>query len=190
VTLPTYPFERQRYWIEPANPSAGNSNPIVPAAKTSDIAEWFYVPSWKRALASQMDHSETIKSVALSWLVFVDDYGVGAEIVSGLNSYGQSVISVRSAEEYSKISDNLYTISPKAATHYEDMLHELRKSGRVPSKIIHCWSVTHDEVSAPQINAWEKAQDLGCHSLISGPHSVTRKGADAIWIYVVSEQPP
>jgi acyl transferase domain-containing protein len=113
VTLPTYPFERQRYWIEPANPSAGNSNPIVPAAKTSDIAEWFYVPSWKRALASQMDHSETIKSVALSWLVFVDDYGVGKEIVSRLKSYGQSVIGVRAAEKFSKIGDDLYTISRK-----------------------------------------------------------------------------
>jgi non-ribosomal peptide synthase protein (TIGR01720 family) len=42
VTLPTYPFERQRYWIEP--------KPITsaPPEARRALADWFYVPSWRR----------------------------------------------------------------------------------------------------------------------------------------------
>jgi non-ribosomal peptide synthase protein (TIGR01720 family) len=51
VPLPTYPFERSRHWIEPGN------GPLLAGAagaagKTSDVASWFYAPSWKRAAPS------------------------------------------------------------------------------------------------------------------------------------------
>jgi NAD(P)-dependent dehydrogenase (short-subunit alcohol dehydrogenase family) len=39
VALPTYPFERQRHWIDPEPASA----------QRSDIAKWLYAPSWQRS---------------------------------------------------------------------------------------------------------------------------------------------
>jgi len=45
VPLPTYPFERQRYWIEETQ---ANPVRVKSSAKRSNITDWFYVPSWKR----------------------------------------------------------------------------------------------------------------------------------------------
>ena len=43
ISLPTYPFERQRYWIESSGERASTST-----VKT-DLTDWFYVPTWERA---------------------------------------------------------------------------------------------------------------------------------------------
>src|SRR5216110_389519 len=63
IPLPTYPFERQRYWISPIG--AGQAQGTVTAArgdrpgerhlhKEPDLAQWFSVPSWKRSLLPSM----------------------------------------------------------------------------------------------------------------------------------------
>ncbi len=57
VRLPTYGFERTRYWIEA--PSAGASSAVVPnvtvssvkAAAVADPASWLYRAAWRRAEA-------------------------------------------------------------------------------------------------------------------------------------------
>ena len=43
IPLPTYPFERHRYWTEP-----GNRLALAPI--TRDLADFFYLPSWMRSL--------------------------------------------------------------------------------------------------------------------------------------------
>ena len=45
VALPTYPFQRKEYWIEPGKAIAAKNT--VPT-KQPRIEDWFYVPSWKR----------------------------------------------------------------------------------------------------------------------------------------------
>ncbi len=45
VPLPTYPFSRQRCWIDPAPAAARPA-----AGKTPDVSSWLYLPCWKPAL--------------------------------------------------------------------------------------------------------------------------------------------
>src|SRR5262249_2373763 len=49
VVLPTYPFERKRYWVTPRKSTPGDFDLGKRAQKRSDISEWFYVPSWKQS---------------------------------------------------------------------------------------------------------------------------------------------
>jgi phthiocerol/phenolphthiocerol synthesis type-I polyketide synthase E len=45
VPLPSYPFSRQRFWVDPAPAAARPA-----AGKTPDVASWLYLPCWKPAL--------------------------------------------------------------------------------------------------------------------------------------------
>lgn len=46
VLLPTYPYQRQRYWVEPAPTAAAAQRSV---RKSADVGEWAYVPSWRRS---------------------------------------------------------------------------------------------------------------------------------------------
>ncbi len=79
VPLPTYPFQRQSYWIEP-DPAVNTSVNAQPGLhKKPDIADWFYLPSWKRTLASLETRQKR------SWLVFTDEIGLGADLIRRLS---------------------------------------------------------------------------------------------------------
>ena len=50
LPLPTYPFERQRYWIEPRHPAKDFLAAKASAGTKLALTDWFYLPSWKRSL--------------------------------------------------------------------------------------------------------------------------------------------
>ncbi|MTJ47693.1 non-ribosomal peptide synthetase/type I polyketide synthase [Dolichospermum sp. UHCC 0259] len=47
IPLPTYPFERQRYWIEPTKQTTEIK---LDTRKKPNISDWFYIPRWKQFL--------------------------------------------------------------------------------------------------------------------------------------------
>jgi acyl transferase domain-containing protein len=84
VPLPSYPFQRKSYWIEPDEAPIASPAAASPAAlrKRADIAEWFYAPCWKRSDL----HAEALKdsSPKQSWLVFTDEAGLGDSLIPRL----------------------------------------------------------------------------------------------------------
>ncbi|MRB24935.1 hypothetical protein GH839_29615, partial [Bacillus thuringiensis] len=46
IALPTYPFEKKRYWIDPAEQQNITNSEETSIKKRSNIAEWFYTPGW------------------------------------------------------------------------------------------------------------------------------------------------
>ncbi|MCC5601616.1 type I polyketide synthase [Nostoc favosum] len=118
----------------------------VSFGKKPNIADWFYIPSWKRSLPPQSNVKQ-----AERWLVFVDDYGLGAQIVKRLELEGHEVITVKIGEQFSESSKEhlgrcTYTIDPQQRDDYNTLIHELHTQNFVPNRIIHLWSVTQSEL--------------------------------------------
>ncbi len=86
VPLPAYPFERQRYWIEPG------IEPGQTVLKTADGAGWFHAPSWKR---DPHPRSAAPVDPAGRWLVLLDPLGLGDLLARRLTAAGCAVATVR-----------------------------------------------------------------------------------------------
>ncbi|MCP4658203.1 MAG: type I polyketide synthase, partial [bacterium] len=91
VELPTYPFERERFWIDPPREEAAAA-PRRDASTRRPLAEWFYAPTWQgRYLSgpiSGLDDGEC-------WLVLSDGSSLAAQIGQQLAEADENVVTVR-----------------------------------------------------------------------------------------------
>jgi non-ribosomal peptide synthase protein (TIGR01720 family) len=166
VPLPTYPFERKRYWID-LQPFAQAKESL----ERLDIADWFYAPVWKQSIL------QSAPSVVNNWLLFVDDYGLGTQLAAQL---APDVITVRQGIAFAKLTDTEYEIDPRHPEDYEALLADIKTTGPIPRKLVHLWSVSAEEQFLE--NTLDKsfysllflAQALGQHLLSTG---LTNDGA-------------
>ncbi|UCH95007.1 MAG: KR domain-containing protein, partial [Candidatus Aminicenantes bacterium] len=168
IPLPPYPFERQPYWIEGNSfqVEAGRLTDTSKSSKKPDIADWFYLPSWKRSPLLCPGHKKNYPKPGSCWLVFEDPCGLGSQLVQHLKRKGQEVIIVKSGSRFGRVSDHIYTLNPGKNTDYETLFKELHTMGKVPGNIVHTWSVTRDSGNEPDWKSAAAAQDLGFYSLI------------------------
>lgn len=137
VSLPTYPFERQRYMVDPKPVPLQTADVL---AKKSDIAEWFYVPSWKR-MPSARETGATFAAQDGAWLVLVDDSGLGARIVDRASALGQRCLTVRPGDAYHTTGD-AYSVRPGDREDYDRVIADLAARGVEIGRVVHAWNVT------------------------------------------------
>ncbi|HEX6287891.1 MAG TPA: condensation domain-containing protein [Herpetosiphonaceae bacterium] len=165
VSLPSYPFEHQRYWIDPPKEEESAKPRKGSLRKKADIADWFYIPSWKRSLppvaAPASNGAEPER-----WLVFGDGQGLSAEFVSRLRQSGQDAVMVLIGQQFDKLNDTTYSINPAAREEYDELLSSLNEAGRLPTTIAHLWNVASYNPALSREQILETAQDRGFYSLI------------------------
>ncbi|MCP4661652.1 MAG: acyltransferase domain-containing protein, partial [bacterium] len=133
LILPTYPFERERYWIEGDRAAA---SPRQPAEKKDvAVADWFYAPSWKRS-------PDPVPTAALCrWLLLGRGEGISPPLIRHLRERGHEVVLAEVGERFERRSQGSYSIRPREEEDYEALLAELDSDGGVPEKIFHCWGL-------------------------------------------------
>jgi acyl transferase domain-containing protein/acyl carrier protein len=185
LPLPTYPFERLRYWINPAQ-STSEAKQFL-SDKKSDITGWFYTPTWKRSAVSLKPFKELKTIPSKQWLVFFDTCGVSAQVVEQLKYAGQDVIVVRIAEQFSKLSDGEYTINPQERDDYDALFRDICTANKIPQTIVHLWNVTLNDSALSRLDYWEKAQELGFYSLMFLVQALSKQNInDPLQIDVIS----
>jgi len=173
LPLPTYPFERKRFWVE-ADETAdvtsytehGNSD------RLSDMSDWFSAVSWKRLpfKANAGAGSSVVESTGVSrWLVFIDSCGVGAALVERLRGEGRQVVAVSVGKRFERLDDDNYRVNPRQVEDYGELLDELRGREIFPQRIVHLWSVTAEDETGPAQPTRERVEsalDCGFRSLV------------------------
>ena len=188
VELPSYPFERERYWIG-LRARATQTAEIVPAiGRRPDIADWFSIPSWRRTMAPR----PSVRADRRRWLIFLDAIGIGDRLAAALIARGDQVVRVNQGTQLTSDDPVTYAIDPGDPAGYERLVRELLAAERMPTNVVHLWSVTENEsadssdeqgfssilglTQALRSQALESGVDLAV--VTSGLHAVT--GVEAL----------
>ncbi|WP_367580489.1 SDR family NAD(P)-dependent oxidoreductase [Nostoc sp. PCC 7107] len=163
LPLPSYPFERLKYWIEPKKLEQSTS---ISLAKKPDIADWFYIPFWKPALPLIQPELPELVSIKACTLVFLDEYGLGMKLVKQLESQNQDTVTVKIGNKFTRSSEYEYTINPQTHHDYDELMQQLISNNNFPQKIVHLWNVTPIVEQELENLELEKAQVTGFYSLL------------------------
>ncbi|MGB8506943.1 MAG: acyltransferase domain-containing protein, partial [Pyrinomonadaceae bacterium] len=138
VPLPTYPFERERYWIDaPRERAAGVAARRSLPGRRGDVADWFYVPAWRQTVAPYQIGAALEAGEDASWLVLLDRSGVGEKLVERLRGEGRKVFAAISGERFAQLDERLYAIDPARREDYAALLRAASAGGELPRRIVH-----------------------------------------------------
>jgi acyl transferase domain-containing protein/acyl carrier protein len=188
LPLPTYPFERQRFWVDAASTEIARDFTPDKTAKRSDIDEWFYLPTWKQSVPPGCLESEGDDETETSqdYWIFADELGLSPEVVKLLHDLGERVVIVSSGEQFRRVGEDAYEINPRQRQSYEDLIRVLMASGTKPRRILHLWSVTVEQQCDSRESTFEKAQWRGYYSLLYLAQALAACGGGAMQICVVT----
>jgi acyl transferase domain-containing protein len=163
IPLPTYPFERQRYYLESENSYARQEHKPRSFGKRADVADWFYLPSWRQSDLLHLTKAEKLPSEDRFWLIFCDESGVGEALAQRLVQRGKEIVVVHAGEELRRTADRVYTLNPIQKDNYDALLKELVPRGIKFTKVIHLWTLDNPSVDT---GSFEQAQQSGLYSLL------------------------
>jgi acyl transferase domain-containing protein len=154
VPLPTYSFERERYWIEPVKRLENNCSS---EAKRRDIGEWFSAPQWYQSdlCFESFESTEEMKITGLSrvCVILADDSGIGVLLAEHLRRKGYRVIVVNIGRAFSNPSVDHYEIRPTASDDYNELLDHAGLSSNEIDLVLHLWtfSTVRENPGAPEL---------------------------------------
>ncbi|HEX4497933.1 MAG TPA: amino acid adenylation domain-containing protein, partial [Thermoanaerobaculia bacterium] len=136
VPLPTYPFERKRFWVEMPQESPAVAPAAVEPRRTDDPADWFYVPFWRPALPVGAGEGP-----AGLRLLFPDAHGLGRRLERSLLDAGTEVITVVPGPGFGRAGERSYRLRPGRSEDYDALVADLKGRGRLPAEVVHLWNV-------------------------------------------------
>ena len=157
IPLPTYPFERQRYWV-----AAQQKITSLPQSGERRL----YMPSWKRVAPPALPGRAYLLEHRQCWLVFADACGLAPQIVSALQDYGQQVVTVTMDTRWRRISAGNYALDPRRVEDYEALFTEIAAQGWLPERIVHLWGVSSDKRAPGESAGLEPADYQSFSSLL------------------------
>jgi len=136
VPLPTYPFERQRYWVA-LNPAGLAAPKAAPETKAANLADWFYLPSWRRSYLPQIEPAPSD-----CWVVFAAE-PIGSGLAQRLATAEQTVITVQPGSQFSH-QERTFTLNPHNPEDYRVLVQALETAGHRPTHWVQGWSLADE----------------------------------------------
>jgi phthiocerol/phenolphthiocerol synthesis type-I polyketide synthase E len=181
ISLPTYPFERQRYWIAPPAADAVRQGSI--SQNGSRQKAQAYAPVWKRTGLPVLTPPANAGEL---WILLADEFGLAGQISSMLAGSGEEVISVRAGAGYKMDGPALYSVDPASGQDFQRLFVDLEPRRKSAINVVHLWGL-HDQGWPDTREAFHQAQQNGLYSLLNVARVLSKqKDAGAARIFVAA----
>jgi phthiocerol/phenolphthiocerol synthesis type-I polyketide synthase E len=142
VPLPSYPFQRQSYWVE-----AGSFERAAPSADGA-AANAFYVPSWTRTEPLRAQRSPAPAGTCT--LVYGETRSLTDRLISHLHQGADAhpVVWVEQGPAFVEISPRHYAVRPGDRADHAQLLRKVQAELGPVSKVFQLWGVD-DELASP-----------------------------------------
>ncbi|MFI4973118.1 MAG: beta-ketoacyl synthase N-terminal-like domain-containing protein [Caulobacterales bacterium] len=160
VALPSYPFQRERYRVDALPASAASR-----LQGKLPLEAWLNVPTWRRVVRLPARSPQAF-GPSECWLVFAADEAAGASIAQRLAAAGDTVVCVRAADGFARLSDGRFTVDPAELNDYERLFAALKSEDLTPRRILHTWSLEAEDTGDEGDSLFERRQRLGLFSLL------------------------
>lgn len=127
LPLPEYPYQRKRYWVEPAEPGSANKGKCADHNQRRRMNDWFYLPQWqRRALPGSQWLSDDKRPLSgCSVLMVGDGSGLADTLNEALFRVGANVSRV---EEPS---------GPQTLEQWREYFKQAAEDARLPVQVIY-----------------------------------------------------
>ncbi len=166
VHLPTYPFERLRYWVDAPVGRQEKRSPRPRTGKIQDIADWFYLPTWEQSPLSPAQNPPRTLVEQSPWLIFMDDCGLGEQMARRLEQAGHICVRVHAGIQFTCHDEKNYTLHPGKQADYRTLCKALAAAQLMPHSLLHCWSVTQRDEAISGPTGFQAQQERGFYSLL------------------------
>ncbi|TDY89190.1 UNVERIFIED_ORG: acyl transferase domain-containing protein [Herbaspirillum seropedicae] len=116
VPLPTYPFAREPYWIEPAGAVLQPRQPTI----TNDPGRWLYLPTWRRArpvpaCASRMADSSVVV------VLLCAQAALNEAVCEQLRQQGKRVVQVEPGRIYAQLAAQRFSRAGNSRADFTEL---------------------------------------------------------------------
>ncbi len=154
ISLPTYAFDRKRYWID--------ADKDTPTSDQNDaVGQWFYDQVWTRAAATEN------VAIAGSWLLFNDRGGLGDALIERLA--GHQVTIVEAGDTFADRGAGRYIVDPSEPGSYRALFDTLSNTDSLPDRIVHLWCAAPADAAetvAERLEKLNQTESEGFYSLL------------------------
>ncbi len=163
VHLPTYAFTHRDYYIEPSTRRSSRSAERGVLQRSDDLDDWFQQEVWReQPLGVDLPELEPAR-----WLIFDDGSGPADRLAKRLFGDGHDVVTVVEGDAYARIDATHFTIAPEMGRDgYDRLVAELADDGRIPDRIVHCWTLSTDRTVRLGSSWFHHQQERGFSSLV------------------------
>ncbi|MCP5420389.1 MAG: SDR family NAD(P)-dependent oxidoreductase [Gammaproteobacteria bacterium] len=147
VPLPTYPFERKRYWVDASAEGTRQRSTATSALhnldRSAEIKDWFFSPTWMR------DDSLTGATARLegTWLVVGGSDELADVVTAQVVAAGARAVHVAQATTVESMHAKMHQARPGVTEDIARIVSDLRNQGQVIAGAIVLWTLVDPKIS-------------------------------------------
>lgn len=154
VSLPTYPFARERYW---KNISVTQSSEVIKAPETAEtVKKEAYKPVCFRKAWIQSFRDQGKARLSGNMLLFDVNRKLFDRFVKtskGENAANVCIL-VKPGKKFKQVHDTIFEINPEKAGDYNALFQHLKAENLLPDSVIHLWSQKRPADNTVQITPY------------------------------------